>query len=72
MRHQRQRERDSPSGVVELGHVLEVHAPDAGDEGRDGDDRRPGRDLPARPRSGCTLSSARFASRTRSAARAAS
>src|SRR5687767_14081872 len=31
---------------AELGHMLEVHAVDAGDGGRHGKDRRPGRQLP--------------------------
>src|SRR5262245_19484757 len=30
---------------LELRHVLEVHSPDAGEGGRDGEDRRPGGDL---------------------------
>src|SRR5262249_34046262 len=32
-------------GPAELRHVIEVHAVDAGDQRRDGDDRGPGRDL---------------------------
>ena len=41
--HQRQRERIADA-LVQLGHVLEVHPVDAGDEGGHGDDRRPGGD----------------------------
>ena len=42
-RHHRQRDPVAP-GLVELGHVGEVHPPDRGEEGRHGDDRRPGGD----------------------------
>src|SRR6266540_6778151 len=41
--HQEEGERISV-GEVQLRHVLEVHPPDAREEGRHGDDRRPGRD----------------------------
>src|SRR3546814_11964473 len=45
---QGQRERIA-KGPVEFGHELEIHAVDAGDRGRHGEDRRPGGELPRDP-----------------------
>src|SRR3546814_20298646 len=42
--HQRERHRVAEA-PVEFGHVEEIHAVDAGDRGRDGEDRGPGGEL---------------------------